>query len=95
MLFTLRCSATGSRSRKPLSSRRPIWPVKRVCRWVETGVDTDQLAQRMLDEGYLLAPGALFHAARAPTTLMRINFATTQDAAFWAVLTKQIAAMSR
>ena len=63
--------------------------------WVETGVDTDQLAQRMLDEGYLLAPGALFHAARAPTTLMRINFATTQDAAFWAVLTKQIAAMSR
>jgi len=63
--------------------------------WVETGVDTDQLAQRMLDEGYLLAPGALFHAARAPTTLMRINFATTQDAAFWAVLTKQIAVMSR
>jgi DNA-binding transcriptional MocR family regulator len=63
--------------------------------WVDTGVDTDQLAQRMLDEGYLLAPGALFHAARAPTTLMRINFATTQDAAFWAVLTKQIAAMSR
>jgi DNA-binding transcriptional MocR family regulator len=54
-----------------------------------------QLAQRMLDEGYLLAPGALFHAARAPSTLMRINFATTQDAAFWAVLTKQIAAMSR
>jgi DNA-binding transcriptional MocR family regulator len=52
--------------------------------WVDTGVDTDQLAQRMLDEGYLLAPGALFHAARAPSTLMRINFATTQDAAFWA-----------
>ena len=54
--------------------------------WVETGVDTDQLAQRMLDEGYLLAPGALFHAARAPTTLMRINFATTQDARFWLAL---------
>ena len=30
--------------------------------WVDTGVDTDALAQRMLDEGYLLAPGALFHA---------------------------------
>jgi DNA-binding transcriptional MocR family regulator len=26
--------------------------------WVDTGVDTDALAQRMLDEGYLLAPGA-------------------------------------
>lgn len=51
--------------------------------WVETGVDTDALAQRMLDEGYLLAPGALFHASRQPSTLMRINFATTQDVAFW------------
>ena len=51
--------------------------------WVETGVDTDALAQTMLDEGYLLAPGALFHAARQPSTLMRINFATTQEAAFW------------
>jgi DNA-binding transcriptional MocR family regulator len=51
--------------------------------WVDTGVDTDQLAQRMLDEGYLLAPGALFHAERKPSTLMRINFATTQDATFW------------
>ncbi|MES2941169.1 MAG: PLP-dependent aminotransferase family protein [Pseudomonadota bacterium] len=51
--------------------------------WVDTGVDTDALAQRMLDEGYLLAPGALFHADSTPSTLMRINFATTQDAAFW------------
>jgi DNA-binding transcriptional MocR family regulator len=56
--------------------------------WVDTGVDTDQLAQRMLDEGYLLAPGALFHAARAPSSLMRINFATTQDAAFWKVFAR-------
>ncbi|HMZ85308.1 MAG TPA: PLP-dependent aminotransferase family protein, partial [Giesbergeria sp.] len=53
--------------------------------WVDTGVDTDALAQRMLDEGYLLAPGALFHASRQPSTLMRINFSTTQDAAFWSV----------
>ena len=51
--------------------------------WVETGVDTGMLAQRMLDEGYLLAPGALFHAERQPSTLMRINFATTQEAQFW------------
>ncbi len=53
--------------------------------WVDTGVDTDALAQRMLDEDYLLAPGALFHAQRQPSTLMRINFATTQDAQFWQV----------
>lgn len=51
--------------------------------WVDTGVDTDALAQRMLDEGYLLAPGALFHAERKPSTLMRINFATSQEPAFW------------
>ena len=51
--------------------------------WVDTGVDTDALAQRMLDAGYLLAPGALFHAQRQPSTLMRINFATTQEAQFW------------
>jgi len=53
--------------------------------WVDTGVDTDVLAQRMLDEGYLIAPGALFHASRQPSTLMRINFTTTQDAGFWRV----------
>jgi DNA-binding transcriptional MocR family regulator len=56
--------------------------------WVETGVDTDALAQRMLDEGYLLAPGSLFHAVRKPSTLMRINFATTQEAAFWKVFAR-------
>lgn len=42
----------------------------------------------MLDEGYLLAPGALFHASRKPSTLMRINFASTQDAAYWKVFAR-------
>ncbi len=51
--------------------------------WIDTGVDTDRLALAMLDEGWLLAPGSLFHAVRQPSTLMRINFATTQDARFW------------
>jgi DNA-binding transcriptional MocR family regulator len=54
--------------------------------WVDVGVDTEALALRMLDLGYLLAPGMLFHATRQPSTLMRINFATTQDAAFWDAL---------
>lgn len=54
--------------------------------WVETGVDTDTLSQRMLDEGYLLAPGALFHARRTPSSLMRINFATTQEPVFWSTV---------
>ncbi|MBL0917342.1 MAG: PLP-dependent aminotransferase family protein [Hydrogenophaga sp.] len=58
--------------------------------WVDTGVDTDTLAQRLLDDGYLIAPGALFHAARTPTTLMRINFATTQDAGFWRTYSRRV-----
>ena len=61
--------------------------------WVDTGVDTDALSQRMLDLGYLLAPGALFHAQRQPSTMMRINFATTQDAQFWKVFAKCIEQM--
>ena len=56
--------------------------------WVETKVDIDALAQRMLDEDYLIAPGSLFHAVRKPGSLMRINFATTQDAAFWTVFAR-------
>jgi DNA-binding transcriptional MocR family regulator len=54
--------------------------------WVDVGVDTDRLARVMLDDGWLLAPGSLFHATHRPTTLMRINFATTQDARFWRAL---------
>ena len=61
--------------------------------WVDTGVDTEALAQRMLDHGYLLAPGALFYADRKPSTLMRINFATTQNAEFWGVFVKEVKAM--
>lgn len=56
--------------------------------WVDTGVDTDALTQRMLDQGYLLAPGSLFHARRPPSTMMRINFATSQDANFWKVFSR-------
>jgi DNA-binding transcriptional MocR family regulator len=51
--------------------------------WVDVGADTERLARIMLDSGWLLAPGALFHATHRPTTLMRINFATSQDARFW------------
>ena len=54
--------------------------------WVDTGVDTERLSQVMLDGGWLLAPGSIFHATPRPSTLMRINFATTQDAQFWQAL---------
>ncbi len=56
--------------------------------WVDTGVDNERLAQVMLDDGWLLAPGALFHATHRPSNLMRINFATTQEARFWRALAR-------
>ena len=60
--------------------------------WLDVGVDTERLAQSMIDN-WLLAPGALFHASHRPTTLMRVNFATSQDARFWAQLAR-VRAMS-
>ncbi len=51
--------------------------------WVDVGMDTEKLAQMMMDEGWLTAPGMLFSASRQSSTLMRINFATAQDAQFW------------
>jgi DNA-binding transcriptional MocR family regulator len=54
--------------------------------WLDVGVDTERVAQPLLDAGWLVAPGALFSATRAPGSLMRINVATSQDPAFWRAL---------
>ena len=51
--------------------------------WLDVGVDTERIAQPLLDAGWLIAPGALFSATRRPGSLMRINMATSQDATFW------------
>jgi DNA-binding transcriptional MocR family regulator len=51
--------------------------------WVDVGTDTQPMAQAMLDAGWLIAPGHLFHATPRQTPLMRVNFATSQDAKFW------------
>jgi len=63
--------------------------------WVDAGIDTERLAEAMLEQGWLLAPGALFHATPRPSTLMRINFATTQDNAFWRDLRRTCGHISR
>jgi len=57
--------------------------------WIETGTDTDRLAQALLDDGWLIAPGSLFHALRQPTGLMRVNVATSLDPAFWQALARR------
>ncbi|MGQ2980994.1 MAG: aminotransferase-like domain-containing protein [Polaromonas sp.] len=54
--------------------------------WLDVGVDTERLAQPLLDAGWLVAPGALFSATRSPGPLMRINVATSLDPAFWRAL---------
>jgi DNA-binding transcriptional MocR family regulator len=57
--------------------------------WIDVGVDTDRLAVRLLDDGWLTAPGSLFHASPRHTTLMRVNFASAQDPRFWRQLRRQ------
>lgn len=59
--------------------------------WVDVGVDTERLVIPMLEAGWLIAPGALFHAQRQPSTLMRINYASSQDARFWKTLRAEAA----
>ncbi len=68
---------------------RFVSPPRGLFGWVDTGVDTEWLSRQMLDDGWLLAPGTLFHASPRPTTLMRINFASTQDARFWRALERE------
>jgi DNA-binding transcriptional MocR family regulator len=63
--------------------------------WVDVGVDTERLAQPMMDQGWLIAPGVLFSPTRQPGTLMRINFATSQDARFWRALGETVERLRR
>jgi DNA-binding transcriptional MocR family regulator len=82
-----RLEAARSRTVKLAESHgcRFAAPPRGLFGWVDVGVDTERLAQAMLDE-WLIAPGALFHATHRPSTLMRVNFATSQDARFWRAL---------
>ena len=65
---------------------RFVTPPQGLFGWLDVGIDTERLAQHMIDDGWLLAPGTLFHATPRPTPLMRVNFATSQDARFWHAL---------
>jgi DNA-binding transcriptional MocR family regulator len=60
--------------------------------WVQTGVDTERVALSLLDDGWLIAPGALFYPQRssAPhgSTCMRINYSTSGDLKFWRAFVK-------
>lgn len=58
--------------------------------WVETEVDTEQLAQRLLDHGWMIAPGHLFYPERHSSTHMRLNFAAGQDVTFWRAYQREV-----
>jgi DNA-binding transcriptional MocR family regulator len=72
---------------------RFVTPPQGLFGWIDVGVDTERLAHRLLDEGWLSAPGLLFSASRQSGSLMRINFATAQDARFWRALENARAAL--
>ena len=62
---------------------RFVTPPEGLFGWVDTGVDTERLAVPLAAAGWLIAPGRLFLARPRASTLMRINFAASQDARFW------------
>jgi DNA-binding transcriptional MocR family regulator len=45
--------------------------------WADAGLDTGPLAQSMLEQGYVTAPGSLFSPDQRPSTRMRFNLATS------------------
>ncbi len=45
--------------------------------WMDAGCDSGKLAQQMLDQGYLLAPGSLFHPDQRQSNWLRFNLANS------------------
>lgn len=54
--------------------------------WVDTGVDSERLAQALSNFGYRIAPERLFSPSRRSGPHMRVNFAASGDARFWRAL---------
>ncbi len=86
--ITLRLDAARARVRRLAQDAgcHFVTPPQGLFGWLDVGVDTERLAHTMMDGGWLLAPGTLFHATPRPSTLMRVNFATAQEARFWRAL---------
>lgn len=47
--------------------------------WADAGCDTNVLAEKAMEQGYLFAPGSLFSPSQLPSTRTRINVATMSD----------------
>jgi DNA-binding transcriptional MocR family regulator len=68
----------------------PVAPPAGMFVWVDTGRDTNVLAERAMAQGILLAPGSLFSPSQLPSTFMRLNVAAMQDPAIWRFLDKAL-----
>jgi DNA-binding transcriptional MocR family regulator len=62
--------------------------------WIDTGVDTNVLAEKALEEGFLLAPGSLFSPSQLPSTRMRINVASMADPGLLRFLEREVRNLS-
>ncbi len=62
--------------------------------WLDAGCDTNVLAEKAIEDGYLLAPGSLFSPSQLPSTRMRVNVAAMGDAGVLRFLERQIAALA-
>lgn len=54
--------------------------------WLDTGVDSERLAQALALDGFRTAPECLFHPDRRGGTHMRVNFVGAQAPGFWRAL---------
>ena len=58
--------------------------------WADTGCDTNVLAEKALQEGYLLAPGSLFSPSQLPSTRMRVNVANMAQGGVLRILERHL-----
>jgi len=59
--------------------------------WADSGVDTSAMAAAAMEEGYFLAPGALFSPQQSVSTWMRFNIANCGDPGLPTFLSRQLA----
>lgn len=63
--------------------------------WADAGIDTNPVAQSMLEYGYLMAPGSLFLPDQRPSSWMRFNIATSSNPKMSEQLARVIDALSQ
>ncbi len=58
--------------------------------WMDVGRNTTLIARRMLEQGYLLAPGSLFHPDQRDSVYMRFNLASSSNPSMLQALARQL-----